>query len=106
MAWRDRLYILAFYPIDEWRKAAYRIATALFFIIVCFGGLLFHAAKADDNAGAELTEGIALSDALSDAIFQHPAQRQSGARLSGPFCIGTSPSRKQSEFIVAGQWGT
>ena len=80
MAWRDRLYILAFYPIDEWRKAAYRIATTLFFIIVCVGGLLFHAAKADDSIGGEVTGGIALSDALSDAIFQHPAQRQSGAR--------------------------
>ena len=80
MAWRDRLYILAFYPIGEWRKAAYRIATTLFFIIVCVGGLLFHAAKADDSIGGEVTGGIALSDALSDAIFQHPAQRQSGAR--------------------------
>ena len=87
MAWRDRLYILAFYPIDEWRKAAYRIATTLFFIIVCVGGLLFHAAKADafigmlpggfdfplSEKGAELSAGMRQTIAIARALIAKPS---------------------------------
>ena len=47
MQWRERIWLLAFYPLDEIKKRSYSLGLILFVIIVLGGSSFFHAANTD-----------------------------------------------------------
>lgn len=73
MHWRERLYFIAFYPLEEIRKRAYQLCLLLFLVFVCLGGFAFHIAKAqvaDSASGAAV--GV-LSPKLASTLLDHPS---------------------------------
>ncbi|MGC6517771.1 MAG: TolC family protein [Candidatus Puniceispirillaceae bacterium] len=84
VTWRDRLYLLALYPLEEVPKLLYKLCFFIFLLFVMIGGALFHAyaeeQAASHNESHNTGHTTFLSPKLETAIFQSPRLRQSGAR--------------------------
>ena len=89
MHWRERLYFIAFYPLEEIRKRAYQLCLLLFLVFVCLGGFAFHIAKAQVADSASGTAVGVLSPKLASTLFDHPSlQRQAARSCRAIFVLG------------------
>ena len=94
MEWRDRLYILSFYPLDKLRIRVYQLAIFLFFLLVTIGGFAFHSAKAQS-----VSDEGAISQEVATALFDHPTLRQTAARACRAlFAVGQVRAEKRINF--------
>lgn len=80
MHWRERLYFMAYYPLDELRKRAYQLCLLLFLVFVCLGGFAFHAVKAQEVKYTSSSGIDFLSPKLAGTLFDHPSLQRSAAR--------------------------
>ena len=104
MEWRDRLYLFAFYPLDELRKKAYQFAIFIFTLGVVIGGYAFHAAKAeevvlDDTKTQVDAKPSLLSSKVERSLLNHPTLRQTAARsCRAVFDVGQVKAQKRVNF--------
>lgn len=108
--WRERMWLLAFYPLETIKKRSYLIGFILFLIFVLSGSQLFHAHADEDSelsysARSErqtLTSDTQMSEALRRALFDHPSVRQAGARsCRAVFVLGQRKAERRPQLSAS-----
>ena len=100
MHWRESIYLMSFYPLEEIRKKAYQLFLFIFVLLVLGGGFAFHVAHA-----AQTENGISgnyLSPHVRDTLSNHPLLRQSGARsCRAIFVLGQRRAEKRVDVSAS-----
>lgn len=108
--WRERMWLLAFYPLETIKKRSYLIGFILFLILVFSGSQLFHALADEDSALSysarserqTLTSDTQMSEALRRALFDHPSVRQAGARsCRAVFVLGQRKAERRPQLSAS-----